>query len=154
MPAVKATAITIVERTRAERISILTTKHDLKTPDHGRLPATASTPADKWVRDGALLPVSLKIHMVECVGRSLRLDHPSDTEELCGVRTFVCLGSSISNFLRDRFVLCRCTSDSSVTVAPCTTVREDPACRLCPIASWDAVFVACENRLRPIVFDL
>ena len=71
MPAVKATAITMVERRRAERISVLTTKHDLKTPDHGRLPATASTPADKWVRDGALLPVSLKIHTVECVGRSV-----------------------------------------------------------------------------------
>jgi hypothetical protein len=37
IPAVKATAITMVERREAERISVLTTKHDLKTPDHDRL---------------------------------------------------------------------------------------------------------------------
>jgi hypothetical protein len=44
IPAVKATAITMVERREAERISVLTTKHDLKTPDHDRLARLGNFP--------------------------------------------------------------------------------------------------------------
>jgi hypothetical protein len=37
MPAARTTASAMVERDRRGCISILTTRHDLKTPDHGRL---------------------------------------------------------------------------------------------------------------------
>ena len=152
MPAARATTSTMVERGRRRCISILTTRHDLKTPDHDRLARS---------REHSCRQVGMRLRSASRVlensyvrvRRSLRrtLITRRILNERCSARrsthSFVHRPCHIdSDISEDRFLLYRCASNGNVTSA----VREQcwrPASRGRTDCLLGALFIAYEPDL-------
>src|SRR5882757_4216125 len=100
MPAARTTASAMVERETRGCISILTTRHDLKTPDHDRL---ARSREHSCRQLGMRLRSASRLGKFICSSTSVawaHLDHSPDTERAARREA--------------RFLLYRCTSNRSV----------------------------------------